>query len=248
MQRVLDIINAKEGFTQKTLDGCLSHSIFGWEMRALQELQNFGMCQWRRIIFIMLGKLSLQVNIQISCFIITHANLKQQHESDSWMMKLIVGRAVLVCVMMLYTFFTELCNVLIFLHLFKQVKNAKTGERENSRTATTCSAWAGDWCKQTPWKTLEEKTFELRDSNKIYAVEQFWETEQTDQILHTREYTGKQLRQAFLEVKQIRRKIFFWTVLCAIMFFYAPIKLVMSFFVCEGGWQLESGCLDLSEV
>jgi len=241
-RRILDIINNKEGFTQETVDGCLGHSIDGWEMRALQELQYFGMCHYRRIIFIMLFKLSLQVNVQISCFVITRINLKRQHEGDSWEMTKIVVRAVFVCMIMLYTFFTELYDVWGFLDIFKQVKNAKTGEKQTVE---------GKWEKQT----IEGKSVDLRDSNKIYAIQQFWETQKTqdtkekDKILLTCEYTGKQLRQDFLAAKRIWYKIIFLTVLCVGMFFYALLKFAMSFLICQSGaWQLASNCLNLPEL
>ena len=68
-QRIYEIIDLKEGYNVKTSKGEMEPMQNGWELRALKEFQKLARWQESHAFFIMVCKLGLQMNLQISYII-----------------------------------------------------------------------------------------------------------------------------------------------------------------------------------
>jgi len=118
--RINEIIDFKEGYSMK-VDKGLELLPPGWEMRALKEFQKLARCHCRRLIFIMFCKLALQMNLQITFFIIIRI---QEKRSGLWDLTLNNVIAMISIWSLLLSFTLELFDVMGITVAFFRVDKA----------------------------------------------------------------------------------------------------------------------------
>jgi len=111
------IIRNKEGYKKK-----LEPSNQGWELRALKEFEKLASVQVNRIGFIMLLKLALQMNLQITLNIIHNIQLGSRHVFDRIFKGDIAGHISIIS--LLVTFSTEFLDVILVIGIFFSVRKA----------------------------------------------------------------------------------------------------------------------------
>jgi len=75
-QSINQIMEFQEGYTVKTKEGLLDPMPMGWELRALTEFQKLARTHCKRVVYIMFCKLALQLNLQITFFMILRIQQK----------------------------------------------------------------------------------------------------------------------------------------------------------------------------
>jgi len=169
-----------------------------------------------RITFIMLYKLALQMNLQLTYVIITRINLKQQHQRGVTSVSVLGLFSVMS---MLYTFGTELYDAYGVMSIFHKVKNASSGSG-----------------------TVKEKVFRVSTSRKLYAVQ---DLRDEDGAVQRITYLGRDLFQDYLAAARIFWRLILLTTLCVWLILYAILKFFAASYCPSGAWELLSGCLNL---
>jgi len=118
-QRIREIIKFKQGYFVKR-SSCLEPLPHGWELRALKEFQKLARCHGSRVFVIMVCKLALQMNLQITFFIIA-----RMENSDTVASTLFVEMISLVSLIL--NFIMELLDVKDTILMFFHVRHAVIG-------------------------------------------------------------------------------------------------------------------------
>jgi len=214
-QRIDEIIEQKEGYNVQTSKG-LEPLPQGWELRALKEFQK--LARWHEIhaFFIMVCKLALQMNLQITFIIIFRIKHNQLSlelddilQTDTLSMTL-VGFASITS--LLLTFTLELLDVKAMIEIFWHVRG-----------------------------NVKEAVFEHGSSSKAFALDDFIVDE--DDSIQRIILSGKDLKaEYYISVRHVWRLVGI-TIFSTWLVFYALLKFFCAVRCEHGAWDWESSCL-----
>jgi len=216
-----DIIGFQRGYKIRIDDGYEAMTQ-GWEMRALKEFVKLGRTHVLRLFFIMFLKLALQMNLQISLFIMDRMRTEQEiFFQKVWNRRIDLSEvAGLVSIASLaFTFCTELLDVGLILDTFYKVCQAV------HKRVHACK----DSCK---------------DGKQHYAFDDFITMDKSHERI---EYTAKHLKEEY----RFAWSIVCWIVLIVLvstwLIGYALTKFFMACYCEYGAWSFASGCLPRCE-
>jgi len=166
--RIDEIIKFKQGYTVKTRTG-LETLPQGWEMRAVKECQKLVRTHLNRVLFIMLYKLALQMNLQLTIIIIWR--IEDLSKGDIARVDA-VGYFSIISLSL--TFFMELYDVGTVVSIFCRVRKAVKGEVDNMCNSSKVYA-THDFTKDED-KSLQRTIYLGKDLKSEYymAVRSFW--------------------------------------------------------------------------
>jgi hypothetical protein len=213
--RIDEIIQFTQGFKVRTDHG-FEPLPQGWELRSIKEFQKLVRVLLDRVHIIMLFKLALQMNLQIT-FILIRRIMQKRPGGELLLQGKIVASdlAGVVSIMsLLFTFGTELYDVILVIRIFCSVRTAV----------------GPGLCKAK------------EDGNKLYATDHFIadKTRMPTMI----EYSGKDLRNEFSAARKYVVRMVCATLLSIWLIGYALLKGVAAYICESGAWQLATGCLD----
>jgi len=221
-QKIYDIMNFKQGYKVKHADN-LEPQSQGWELRSLKEFTKLARVHLNRVQFIMLLKLALQMNLQITMFII-------QGAEKNWQLKFVRDAAIAVtkgdiippagCISifsLFFTFMTELYDVWIIIRIFLSVR-----------------------------AQVRPKLEQVAGSGAAYAVDYF--VDDLDRNIKNISYSGNELQHEYESARRTVRRMICITLISTWLIFYALLKWIMSCLCEDGAWQFGSGCLPINQI
>jgi len=226
-QRIYEIIDLKEGYNVKTKQG-LEPLPQGWQLRALKEFQKLARWQESHAFFIMVCKLGLQMNLQISYIIIFRIKNDQLDENlddvvHGDLMSVISSMTVTGCLSimsLLFTFTLELLDVgalfMIFWHVRSAVKDAVFKHGSSS-------------------KTFAFDDFEDDDEKR--------QEEDEDENTARKLYSGKDVKAEFYIAVRYFWKLIGFTIFSTWLVVYALLKFLCALSCEHGAWDWQSSCL-----
>jgi len=142
-QRINEIIKFKQGYTVRTKTGFDSLDQ-GWELRAIKEFQKLVRTHLNRVTFIMLYKLALQMNLQLTFIIIWRIQQRQKHPSEGDIVTSIDAVGFFSIMSLSLTFGMELFDLKDVVCIYYQLR-----------------------------KSVKDTAFELGKTSKVYAIHDF---------------------------------------------------------------------------
>jgi len=227
-----EIIHFKRGYKIYTGSG-FEQVTPGWEMRALKEFKKLIRAHQHRVTFIMVFKLALQMNLQISLFVVqrmqgntywknhwkvhVQQTMSLDSNSSSVMDSNNVERAnlagVVSIVAMILNFGAELYDVYLIFKIYYSVR-----------------------------KAVKDRVWKIKD-DEPYAFDHFIVNE--TQEIKENDIKGKELKKLYFSARRKMMYILITTLLCTWLVGYALLKAIMSFICPTSAWQL-SGCIESS--
>jgi len=188
----------------------------GWEMRSLREFQKLSRTHLRRLTYIMMFKLAMQMNLQITLFIIDYMRrhdenfLKRLAEREIHAQE-VTGLISILSLML--SFITELYDCYLVLQTFFQVREA-----------------------------VQERVFSI-DDQEHYAYDDFQsdETQQNER----RTYKGKDLIEEYEAARCDVILMLALVLFCTWLVGYAILKFSWASYCERGAWELASGCFKI---
>jgi len=215
LRLINEIIAFKKGFYLNTDTG-LELLPQGWELRSLEEFQKLAETQMNRVTFIMLCKLALQMNLQITFIIINRIQEGREHIS---LRKILGGDITRIEVFafisissLLVTFLPEVVDVYDVVRAFLSMRTA-----------------------------IKETVFKLGMNNEVYATNDFVVD---DGSIQSMIYSGKDLKQKYYRALRKVCQMVFITIFCLWLVGYALLKVIMSVECENGAWEFHESCLD----
>jgi len=212
-QQLTDIMQFHEGYTVKKKDGNLEPLPMGWELRALNEFQKLARYQRKRVFFIMFCKLALQMNLQITFFMIFHIKQKEK-ESDEYMNENTVMGMISITSLLL-NFFSEFTDVVMITIVFCRVRSQ---------------------VRKTILQTGDSsKVFAQED----FVVEK----EEGDESVQSLIHSGKDFKEEYYMAMRLWWSTILVAIFSTWLIGYALLKAVCAVKCSSGYWEFSSGCL-----
>jgi len=215
-QLIKDIIDFRRGYKIRT-DVGYEAMLQGWEMRALKEFLQLSRQHFHRLNYVMFLKLALQMNLQISVFIMDRMRRDKENfleqisrgEIDSREVASLVSIASLIV-----TFIVECIDAVLILLTFR-----------------------------TTHKAVKEKVQSIGKEDH-YAYDDFNAGDGSGDGDQRVEYTGRDLKAeyywAWIEVCRMLVMI----IICVWLIGYALSKFAAACYCKDGAWELSTGCLE----
>jgi hypothetical protein len=190
----------------------------GWEMRSLREFHKLTRTQVRRFTFVMVFKLALQMNLQITFFIIARINSMEGQPPRNWIEQVVAeglsGKEVallLSIASMVSTFCGELGDVYDILSLFYRVRAA-----------------------------VQEKVFAISDAEHYADDDYVADNGMGHQSV---EYLGNDLKEEYYSARCQAIQIVGVTLFSMWLIGYALLKFGGACICRSGAWELHGGCV-----
>jgi len=214
---ITEIIQFQRGYKIRTDIGYEPMSQ-GWEMRSLREFQKLSRTQVKRFTFVMVFKLALQMNLQITLFIISRMRSTHGQPQSNWFEHVATSGIIasevaglLSIASLVSTFCTELYDVYLILHLFYRVRVAVQGKVNG----------IGD--------------------DDHYADDDFIADVGIGH--QSLEYTGKHLKEEYFSARWDAIGIVGVALFSMWLVGYALLKFGLSCICEHGAWELRGGCV-----
>lgn len=189
----------------------------GWEMRSLREFQKLSRTHLKRMFFIMTFKLAMQMNLQITLFIIRGVHQQSTTSGNN----LFQGRVnmsalagVLSTLSLIINFGSEFYDVCLIVKLSLKVHNAV------------------------------KETVDTVDDAAIYAFDDFIPDEDQQCEFKRIFIMGREVKHEYHVARRGVLYILMVTLFCSWLIGYALLKFFMSFICKHGAWQFWNGCLE----